>query len=113
MRLILFTIPFFFLACSNSKIIEAKPDPVIVEPTPCENGTVAFIKPLALDGCTWIIELPEGEQLEPINYKDYLSEEEINSQKPLKVNVAFYDTKSASICMLGRTVAISCLERLK
>ncbi|MFT4755267.1 MAG: hypothetical protein ACI85Q_002835 [Salibacteraceae bacterium] len=98
---------------SSAKIIEPKTDSIAAIATLCENGLTATLKTLQLDGCTWILELPSGEQLEPVNYRDYITEAEIEDQKPVKVSVVFGDTKSASICMIGRTVAISCMERLK
>ncbi|MGB0391358.1 MAG: hypothetical protein ACPGRC_10500 [Salibacteraceae bacterium] len=113
MKFLLIIIPFVLFSCKNHKIIESKPDPIATTQTPCDNGVNAIIKPLALDGCTWILELPKGEKLEPVNYREFLTEAEIKNQNPIGVRVSFYDTKSASICMIGRTVAISCLERLK
>ena len=79
----------------------------------CENGVEAVLSILNLDGCSWVLMLPNGEKLEPMNIYDFLSEEQMEAGKPLKVRIEFYDTKSASICMVGRTVAISCWEVLK
>ena len=79
----------------------------------CENGVEAVLSKLNLDGCNWVLMLPNGEKLEPMNIYDFLTEEEMEKGESLKVRVEFYDTKSASICMVGRTVAISCWEVLK
>ena len=111
---LIFLLPFVLFSCNPyPKIIEAKSDPVTTDKSACENGVNAILKTVQLDGCTWILELPTGEQLEPVNYRDYITESELENQQPVKVNVVFNDTKSASICMIGRTVAISCMERLK
>ena len=79
----------------------------------CENGVEAILSKLDLDGCNWVLLLPDGEKLEPMNIYDFLTDEEMDKGESLKVRVEFYDTKSASICMVGRTVAISCWEVLK
>lgn len=79
----------------------------------CENGVEAILSKLNLDGCNWILMLPDGEKLEPMNIYDFLTEEQMEKGEPLKVRVEYYDTKSASICMVGKTVAISCWEVLK
>lgn len=111
MKYLFFTIPLLFAACHQTKIIEPKP---ITEETieKCEGGQIALIKPFELDGCTWILELSNGEKIEPMNYRDFLSVEDLEPQQPIKVKVTFNDTKSPTICMIGRTVAITCLERL-
>jgi len=79
----------------------------------CENGVEAVLSKLNLDGCNWVLMLPDGEKLEPMNIYDFLTEAQMEAGNPLKIRVEFYDTKSASICMVGRTVAISCWEVLK
>ena len=79
----------------------------------CENGVEAVLTKLDLDGCNWVLLLPTGEKLEPMNIYDYLSDEQMEKGEPLKVRVEYYETKSASICMVGKTVAISCWEVLK
>lgn len=98
---------------SPTKIIEAPQVAEIVPVGSCENGTLAVIKTFELDGCTWILELPSGEKIEPMNFREFLTGSEIEDAQPISVKVEFNDTKSPSICMIGRTVAISCLERLK
>lgn len=113
MTRLLILLSIILVSCkSSTKIIEAPP--ITQKKTVnCENGTSAIIKPFQLDGCSWIIELPEGEKIEPMNFRDFLTESELEEAQPVRVKVEFYDTKSPSICMIGRTVAISCMERLK
>ena len=113
MKLLVFILPLLTWACHPyPKIIEPKPIPENTN-TLCENGTLAKLKKIQLDGCTWILELPSGEQLEPVNYRDYILDEEVKKQEPIQVKVVYTETRTMSICMIGKTVAISCLERLK
>ncbi len=113
MKYLFIAIPLFLASCHQSRIIEPKPLPVEEQKEKCEGGQIAIIKPFELDGCTWVLELSNGEKIEPMNYKEFLSVEDLEPQQPLKVKVTFNDTKSATICMIGRTVAITCLERLE
>lgn len=109
-------IPIVFLilvSCTNKRIIEPKPDPVPVKTETCENGIPAILKKIQLDGCNWVIELENGEKLEPQNINQFLSESDYNSSKTFNIKVEYYETKSASICMVGKTIAITCLEQLK
>lgn len=113
MRSLIILFSVTLISCAPHKIIEPKPGVIEEQEKTCEGAQMAIIKPLLLDGCTWVLELPSEEKLEPINYSEYLTENELKQQLPFKVKVVFRDTKSASICMVGRTVSITCLERLK
>lgn len=79
----------------------------------CPNGEQAVLTKLDLDGCDWVLLLQTGEKLQPMNIYDFLTEEQIEKGEAFKVRVEYYETKSASICMVGKTVAIKCWEVLK
>lgn len=113
MRFLFIGLPILLFACHSTQIIEAKPAPMVIYTKVCDNAEMAIIKRFHFDGCTWILELPSGEQLEPINFRDYLTDIELENNQPIQIKVAFQDIPSASICMIGRTVTISCLERVK
>lgn len=108
-----YLIIFAFListSCANQKIIESQPDSVPTQTQKCDDGVSATLKKIQLDGCNWVIELDQEEKLEPQNIRDFLSESDFSSSKEFKVKIQYYETKSASICMVGKTIAITCLE---
>jgi hypothetical protein len=78
----------------------------------CPNGVEAVLTKMDLDGCSWVLMLASGERLEPMNILEFLPDLNENSSA-IKVKVEYYETRSASICMVGKTVAITCLEMLK
>ena len=78
----------------------------------CPNAVEAVLTKLNLDGCNWVLMLPDGSKLEPMNIYDFLTEDQMEAGLPMKVRVEYYETKSASICMVGKTVAIKCWEVL-
>lgn len=98
------------ISCTNQKVIESQPDSVPTQTQKCDDGVSAILKQIQLDGCNWVIELDNGEKLEPQNIKDFLSKSDFGSSKEFKVKIRYYETKSASICMVGKTIAITCLE---
>ncbi len=112
MKQLWIALPFILFSCHCGRIIEPRPYPVIEPTEVCENAVEAILQKINLDGCTWVLELPSGEKVEPVNYQDFLTETELEKQQPIQIKVVFRDTKSVSICMVGRTVAITCLERL-
>ncbi len=99
-----------FISCTNQKNIEPQADSVLIPTQKCDHGGLAILKKIQLDGCKWVIELNNGEKLEPQNIKEFLSESDFDSSKEFKVKIQYYETKSASICMIGKTIAITCLE---
>tara|TARA_B110000285_G_scaffold68300_1_gene78486 strand:+ start:729 stop:1019 length:291 start_codon:yes stop_codon:yes gene_type:complete len=67
----------------------------------------AEIKDLSgLSGCGFIIELENGEQLEPLNLSDYI----VNIEDGNKIWVSYHATTSfiATACMVGTIVEIDC-----
>lgn len=100
----------------NFRIYNTTPIPIQdvneAEEDPCADGEIGVIKPYSLDGCTWVVELPSGANLEPINYKEFFTEEELAKGDPIRIRIKYTETKSPSICMVGRTVAINCIMRL-
>ena len=74
-------------SCTNRKIIESKPDPVPDTIQKCDQGVIAILKKIQLDGCNWVIELENGEKLEPQNINEFLSESDFDSSKEFKIKV--------------------------
>ncbi|MCC6413326.1 MAG: hypothetical protein IT270_16810 [Saprospiraceae bacterium] len=74
----------------------------------CPNGQTATLKDMTgLDGCGFVIQLPDGTLLEPINLNEFVTAP-VDGQS---VQVE-YDTVFANIsfCMTGNMVQITCLE---
>ena len=70
------------------------------------NGTfeATIIDLKGLDGCGFVIELSNGERLEPTNLNDF----SINIQDGQKVWISYTpNTQMMSICMVGQIVDIS------
>ena len=69
------------------------------------NGTLKDYN--GLDGCTWIIELDNGEKLQPVN----LLELNIGLTDGKKVTVTYDEVKDMSgICMTGIMVSVKTIE---
>lgn len=104
---------------SNFRIFDTTPIPIqsdsaLVDSTStCDHGVEATLKILNLDGCNWVLELPDGKRLEPLNIESFFNESNIPRTTGVKVKVEYRVTKSASICMVGETVTVTCLEFLK
>ncbi|AYA35952.1 hypothetical protein D3Y59_02120 [Hymenobacter oligotrophus] len=81
------------------------------EPTNCEDcTTLATVRDLkGLDGCGYVLELPDGKRLEPSGklWQD------LAKQDGAKVKVSYEPEPRASICMVGETVKVTCLRRLQ
>lgn len=54
-----------------------------------------------LDGCTWLLELENGEKLQPMNLSDILH------TNNLKVWIKYSVTNEMTVCMAGKTVKLS------
>jgi hypothetical protein len=113
-NLILAFIAIFFLmaSCSSNKIIEAKPEPKPLIPV-CENGTEMVLKKIHLDGCNWVLTLPTGENLEPMNISNFISVSDDENGLELNVKVEYKETPAATICMIGKTITITCFEVIR
>ena len=74
----------------------------------CDNAVEAKLVNLTgLDGCSWVIELENGNKLEPINLKSF----DIKLRNKKKIWVSYTDAKDyVSICMTGKIVRIECIE---
>jgi hypothetical protein len=101
-----------FASCTNHKIIEAKPDPKPLVPV-CEDGTDMVLKKIHLDGCNWVLVLPNGENLEPMNIGDFISVSDDENGLELNVKVEYKETPAATICMIGKTITITCFEVIR
>ena len=112
MKTLIFAVSLILVSCSSAKVLDAKHD-VIPPSTTCENGTVLVLKKIQLDGCNWVLVLPNGEKLEPLNIGDFLSVSDDENGLELKVKVEYKETPAATICMIGKTVSITCFEVLR
>ncbi|MFT6922193.1 MAG: hypothetical protein ACJA1C_001195 [Crocinitomicaceae bacterium] len=72
----------------------------------CDNAVKAELKDLTgLDGCGMVIELSNGDRLEPTNLSDF----SINIADGQKIWVEYHVTSGASVCMVGEIVEIDCI----
>jgi len=83
---------------ANKKNIEEKTDALFTK------GTIVKME---LDGCTWMIKLEDGKQLEPVNLEDEFKVEN------LKVKFQYKHHDGFSICMAGEMVNITVIEKIK
>lgn len=87
--ILLFTL---FSSCRNESI--------------CPDAEKGVFKNLSdLDGCSWVIEMENGEELEPLNISDF----DIQLVEDKKLWVTYEEESAASICMVGKTVTIVCI----
>ncbi|PLX06053.1 MAG: hypothetical protein C0596_16310 [Marinilabiliales bacterium] len=76
----------------------------------CENAVTAKLVNKTIDGCTWLIELEDGQILEPLNLKEFDIEKIDNK----KIWITYEDTEGyVSICMMGPIVRIKCISERK
>jgi hypothetical protein len=97
------------LSCTTTEVIEC---------FLLECSTVAIVKDLTgLDGCGLVFELKDGSWLEP-EYRVYVQPPK-PEEDPLyyyelkaneKVQISYQSTGSASICMVGDVVFITCIK---
>ena len=81
--------------------------PSTEEIDPCIDLTKAVLKDYTgLDGCTWILELENGDKLEPINLDQF----EIVLEVDQEVGIDYIALDAASICMVGEIVELRCLD---
>lgn len=103
----------------NFRIYNTTPIPIkqdsttlVVDSADCD-GVQATLKKIQLDGCNWVLELPSGERLEPLNIHDFYDDSNYKDGEEISVLIDYQVTESASICMVGKTVTIRCLEIVK
>ena len=71
------------------------------------NGEVYTLKDYTgLDGCKFLLVDSDGNKYEPINLKKFLSDPKDNT----KVRAKFKKVLTGSICMVGSTVEVICIE---
>jgi hypothetical protein len=58
-----------------------------------------------LDGCGMVIELENGDKLEPTNLSNF----EIDVEDGKKIWVEYHGVWMASICMVGEVVEVDCI----
>ena len=76
----------------------------------CEDGVPGMLVDYSgLSGCTWIIQLQNGERLEPLNLDKF----DIVPVDSLIVHVTYAEAPTMmSICMVGKMVEITCISKL-
>ncbi len=73
----------------------------------CPDGEIGILKTLDLDGCGWVIELKNGDKLQPINLDSF----EVTKREGLSVSLSYTAVNDmAGICMAGKMVNLTCLE---
>lgn len=76
----------------------------------CSNAVKGEFKDLTgLDGCGMVIELSNGEKIEPRNLSDFNVEPEDGK----KIWVKYHLAEGGSICMVGDIVRIDCITERK
>ncbi len=71
----------------------------------CQNGILKNFT--GLDGCGWIIQLPDSTKLEPINLEDF----DIELVENKSICVQFQERADlGSFCMVGKVVEIKSIE---
>jgi hypothetical protein len=90
---ILIGLPLLFAACPRGS---------------CPDAVDAIVRDYTgLSGCTWVLELQDGQRLEPVNLHEF--------DVPLRDNLPVRITYSVeedmfSICMVGPMVNLQCIE---
>jgi hypothetical protein len=109
---IILLLSFILVSCADEEVIHDN------EAIQC--STPAIIRNyIGIDGCGYVLELNDGSILEPVQLvvcgpppesimtlEDPLSEYRIEG---LKVLVDYQDFSSGSICMVGKTVKVTCI----
>ena len=86
-------ITLLLLACNKNK---------------CSHSVKAELKDLSvLDGCGFVIELKNGNKLEPLNLSDF--DIDLNDGKKIWVSYHLTTKMIATACMVGDIVEIECL----
>jgi hypothetical protein len=63
----------------------------------------------ALDACGWMLELENGEKLQPVSQDDLKG---VKLKDGNKVRIGFtYETDRVSACMAGKLVKVTCIEK--
>lgn len=73
----------------------------------CEGAETGIIKDYSsLDGCTFMVELNDGEKLQVINLNDF----DVKIEDGNKISISYYKTEAmAGICMAGKMVEADCI----
>ncbi|KAB1065173.1 hypothetical protein [Salibacter halophilus] len=103
MKFIILNISLFFLigtvGCNTTEETTQK--------EPSCNGEEYTLKDFTgLDGCKFLLVDAEGNKYEPVNLKKFMSD----PKDKTKVRVKFRKVLTGSICMVGSTVEIICIE---
>ena len=101
----------------NFRIFNTTPIPIAFDSSAiinkvCDNGAKATLKQLNLDGCNWVIDLPNGDRLEPVNILEFIDADVLSASAESEIKIEYHLVKSASICMAGQPIVLTCLEVL-
>jgi hypothetical protein len=93
---------FFFIGTVGCNTTEET-----TQKEPSCNGEEYTLKDFTgLDGCKFLLVDAEGNKYEPVNLKKFMSD----PKDKTKVRVKFRKVLTGSICMVGSTVEIICIE---
>ena len=108
--LLFFFLPSLFIQCDNQNMGECSVPATVRDLT-------------GFDGCGWVLELTNGKRLEPEFIlrcgtepqvreanEDALSTFEFRDGQ--KVRISYEETNRPSICMVGPTVKVTCIEEV-
>lgn len=98
------TLKFFLLTLSAFMLLTGCPK------KGCEEGVPAMLLDYTgLSGCKWIIQLQNGERLEPVN----LDEFDLMPADSMIVHITYTEAPTMmSICMVGKMVEVTCITEL-
>lgn len=90
-----------FISCNKKSIPETTEQP---KPTAVFALVVDYSE---LDGCTYLLELSDGQKLQPVNLREDLQ------RKGLKLFITYKNHDGVSTCMAGKMVTITSAEIAK
>lgn len=73
----------------------------------CENSELGIIKDYSgLDGCTFMVELADGEKLQVLNLNDF----DVKIEDGNSISISYHEVDAmAGICMAGKMVEADCI----
>ncbi len=94
----------FLLTISASMLLTGCPE------KGCEDGVPAMLLDYTgLSGCKWVIQLQNGERLEPVNLHEF----DLVPADSMIVHITYTEAPTMmSICMVGKIVEVTCITEL-
>ncbi len=76
----------------------------------CPDGISGTLVELNLDGCSWVIELEDNKKIIPVNFDSF----GIEKENDIKLLITYSQLNDvAGICMAGKMVELSCVQKVK